>query len=454
MHAMQTRSFDAGFSPQNSIERAATLDAIRSHFPALAREHAGQPIAYFDGPGGTQVPQSVVDAMVDYLTSHNANSHWNYPTSAETDVIIDGARVALADFVGGGPDEIVFGANATTLAFHVSRALGQLFNEKDEIVVTELDHHANVAPWQALARERGCRLRTARMNPGDGTLDWDDFEKQISSRTKLVAVGAASNALGTVNDVPRACRLAREAGALSFVDAVHYVPHFQADVKSWNCDFLVCSPYKFYGPHLGALWCRHELLESLPFVKVAPAPNSGPNRAETGTQNHEGIAGAAAAVDFLASLAGEISVHSPAILAGSSAATDADRPKIGRLYSLSRRERLSAALDAVHARSLPLVRRLWEGLSQIDGVTLYGPPSDAPRTPTIAFTIRDLPSSVAAGKLAQRGLFVSHGDFYAATVIERLDLGPEGLIRAGCACYTTAQDVERLIAGVREISLA
>jgi selenocysteine lyase/cysteine desulfurase len=241
-----------------------------------------------------------------------------------------------------------------------------------------------------------------------------------------VAVGAASNALGTVTDVARACRLAKEAGAYAFVDAVHYAPHFLADVGEWGCDFLVCSAYKFYGPHLGALWCRSELLETLPFVKVAPAPNTGPSRAETGTQNHEGIAGAAAAVDFLAALA-----------AGD-----------------SRRTRLETALAAVHERTSALVRRMWTGLAGIEGVMLYGPPPDAPRTATVAFTVRGVPSSHVAGRLAERGVFVSHGNFYAATVIERLGLDREGMVRAGCACYTTAEEVERLVDGVREIACA
>ena len=221
----------------------------------------------------------------------------------ETDAIIADARETLADFVGGDPTEIVFGANATTLAFHLSRTLGQLFREGDEIVVTELDHHANVGPWQALARERGCPLRVVRMDPATGMLDWDDFERCISGRTKLVAVGAASNALGTINDVARATELAHPAGVLAFVDAVHYVPHHLADVQAIDCDFLVFSAYKCYGPHIGVLWCRRELVESLPFAKLQPAPDHAPDRAETGTQSHEGIAGAAAAVEFLASLA-------------------------------------------------------------------------------------------------------------------------------------------------------
>jgi cysteine desulfurase family protein (TIGR01976 family) len=361
--------------------------------------------------------------VADYLYHHNANTHWNYPTSAETDALLTDARQALADFLGGSPDEIVFGANATTLGFHVSRALGPQFSAGDEIVITELDHHANVGPWQALAKETGCTLRLVKMDTSTGALDWSDFEQKVTARTKLVAVGAASNALGTITDVRRAARLGRAVGALVFVDAVHYAPHHLADVVAMDCDFLVCSAYKFYGPHIGALWCRRELLECLPFAKVQPSPDSGPERAETGTLNHEGIVGAAAAVDFLASLA----------------------------KGSSRRQKLSAAMTTMHERCAALTRQMWDGLAAISGVKLYGPLPEAPRTSTIAFTLTGVPSSDVGRKLAERGVFVSHGNFYAATVIERLGLGSEGLVRAGCACYSTAEEVERLVECVRAI---
>jgi cysteine desulfurase family protein (TIGR01976 family) len=401
-----------------------SLDAIRAQFPALERKHNGFPVAYFDGPGGTQVPRSVVDAVSDYLVHHNANTHWNYPTSAETDAILTQARETFADFLGGKPSEIVFGANATSLAFHVSRALARQFSSDDEIVITELDHHANVGPWQALALERGCTLRVVKMDTTTGALDWSDFEHKVNSKTKLVAVGAASNALGTITDVRRAAGLARKVGALVFVDAVHYAPHHLADVRAMDCDFLVCSAYKFYGPHIGALWCRSELLESLPFAKVQPSSNTAPERAETGTLNHEGIAGAAAAVDFLASLA----------------------------KGASRRHQLGAVMNAIHERCAALTRQMWDGLSNIKGVTLYGPSPDAPRTSTVAFTVEGVSSPKVASRLAERGVFVSHGNFYAATVVERLGLGSDGLVRAGCACYTTADEVNRLVHGVSQIT--
>jgi selenocysteine lyase/cysteine desulfurase len=257
-----------------------------------------------------------------------------------------------------------------------------------------------------------------------GTLDWTDLKQKVTSRTKLIAVGAASNALGTINDIPRAARLARSVGALLFVDAVHYVPHHLADVRAMDCDFLAMSAYKFYGPHIGALWCRRELLETLPFPKLVPAPDRAPDRAETGTLNHEGIAGTTAAIDFLAGLA----------------------------QGKSRRDRLGNAMIEVHERCIRFTKQMWTQLAAINGVTLYGPPADSPRTSTVAFTVRGVPSAEVARRLAERGLFVSHGNFYAHTVVERLGLGREGLVRAGCACYTTAEEVDRLVAGVREIS--
>jgi cysteine desulfurase family protein (TIGR01976 family) len=398
-----------------------STEEIRRCFPALARTHNGYPVAYFDGPGGTQVPRTVVEAMNDYLYHHNANTHWAYPTSEETDVIIDSARSVLADFLNASPTEIVFGANMTTLTFHLADALGRGYEPNDEIVVTELDHHANVAPWRALEKERGIKVRTVKMISETGELDWEDFSRWLTGRTKLVAIGAASNALGTINDVKRAGEMAHSLGAQIFVDAVHYAPHELVDVRDWNCDFLACSAYKFYGPHIGILYGRRDLLDSLDFPKLLPAPDTSPERAETGTQNHEGIGGASAAVDFLASLA----------------------------PGATRRERLRAALQQLHKRSGALITQAWEGLSNMAHVRLYGPPPGTARTPTIAFTVNGVPSIEVAEKLAERGVFLSHGDFYAMTVVERLGQNPHGLVRAGCACYTTPEEIDRLLAGVR-----
>ena len=409
-------------TPPTAILSAAK---IRAQFPALDRTHNGQPVAYFDGPGGTQVPRAVVDAMGDYLLRHNANSHWAFPTSEETDAIIANARATLADLLNASPDEIAFGANMTTLAFHLARALGRGYGPGDEIMVAELDHHANVAPWRALEKERGVTIRVVKMIPQTGQLDWDSFARHLNGRTRLVAIGAASNALGTINDIRRAANMAHEMGAHIFVDAVHYAPHALVDVREFDCDFLSCSAYKFYGPHVGVLYGRHDLLAALDFPKLVPAPNAAPERAETGTQNHEGIAGAAAAVDFLASLA----------------------------PSGTRRERLRAAFDELDERGRTLLAQTWEGLSAIDGVQLYGPAPDAPRTPTVAFTIEGVPSLEVSRRLVEHGVFASHGDFYATTVAERLGHSHDGLVRAGCACYTTADEVSRLVEGVRAISI-
>jgi len=398
-----------------------STEEIRRCFPALTRTQSGYPVAYFDGPGGTQVPRAVVEAMNDYLYHHNANTHWAYPTSEETDAIIDSARSVLGDFLNASPTEIVFGANMTALTFHLAHALGRDYERNDEIVVTELDHHANVAPWRALEKEHGVKVRTVKMISETGELDWEDFSRQLNERTKLVAIGAASNALGTINDVRRAEEMAHLLGAQIFVDAVHYAPHELVDVRDWNCDFLACSAYKFYGPHIGILYGRHDLLGSLDFPKLIPAPDTAPECAETGTQNHEGIVGASAAVDFLASLA----------------------------PGATRRERLRAGLEQLHERGNALITQAWEGLSDMTHVRLYGPPPGRARTPTIAFTVNDVPSIEVGKKLAERGLFLSHGDFYAMTVVERLGQTPHGLVRAGCACYTTPEEIDRLLASVR-----
>ncbi|HSB54861.1 MAG TPA: cysteine desulfurase-like protein [Gemmatimonadales bacterium] len=403
---------------------ALDLATVRSAFPALERRVGARSVAYFDGPGGTQVPRVVVEAMADYLYHHNANTHWAFPSSEETDAAIAEGRAALADFLGADPSEIAFGANMTTLTFHLARALGRRWGPGDEVVITELDHHANVAPWQAVARERGITLRSVPFIPETGELDWKALEQALTSGVRLLAIGAASNALGTVTDVGRAARLARAAGALTFVDAVHYAAHTPVDVRALECDFLACSAYKFYGPHVGVLFGRRDLVEDLDVPKLEPAPDSSPERLETGTQNHEGIAGARAAVEFLASL-GE---------------------------GGTRVERLREAGRRLHDHGRRLVARLWAGLSAIPGVRLYGPPPAQPRTPTLAFAVKGVPAEAVARRLAALGVFVSHGDFYAATVVRKLGLAQDGLVRAGCACYTSPEEIERLIAGVGEIA--
>lgn len=402
----------------------ASVTEIRSHFPALERVHNGFPVAYFDGPGGTQVPRYVVEKMSDYLYHHNANTHWNYPTSAETDAALDHAREVCAEFLNASPSEIAFGNNMTTLTLHLSRALGSNYSTGDEIAVTELDHHANIDPWRHLAVERGVTIRTVRMDTESGQLNWDDLGRFVGPKTKILAIGAASNALGTINDLERAIALAHNAGALVFVDAVHYAPHALIDVKKLDCDFLGMSSYKFYGPHAGVLYAKRALYEQIPFPRLVPAADYAPENAESGTQNHEGIVGTAAAVEFLASLGGESNL----------------------------RESLRAAFREIHLRNMQLFARLWNALNAMPNVTLYGPPPDLARTPTLAFTIAGLPSSEAARRLSEKGLFLSHGDFYAWTVAQRLGLADEGFLRAGCACYTTAEEIDRLIDAVSDLS--
>ena len=396
---------------------------IRTNFPALERTHNGTPVAYFDGPGGTQVPRVVADAMVQYLFHHNANTHWAYPTSNETDQLLYEARCTLADFLNATPDTIVFGQNMTSLTFHVARALGRKWSAGDEIIVTDLDHHANIDPWVDLARERNLHVRHVSFDTETGQLDWNRLENFTTSKTVLIAIGGSSNALGTINDITRITKLAREAGALSFIDAVHYAPHVLCDVKALKCDFLACSPYKFYGPHAGVLYGRGELLSALDMPRLAPAPSAAPERLETGTLSHEAIVGSAAAVDYLASLSGN-----------------------GKCRTC-----LEITYDVLHMRMSELFKTLWDGLEQIKGVHCYGPTPEAPRTPVIGFTVQGFSSEEVCRQLSKQGLFLSHGDFYATTVIQRL--GVEGLVRAGCACYTTQDEIHRLIEGVDALAI-
>ena len=406
------------------MRRVTGTDAIRAQFPALERLVAGRPAAYFDGPGGTQVPRRVVETITDYLYHHNANTHWPYPSSIETDAMLAAARETMADFLAAAPAEVAFGANMTTLTFHLARGLGRAWGAGDELVVTELDHHANVAPWRALERDRGLTVRTVPLDPATGQLDWKVLEEAVGPRTRLLAIGAASNALGTITDVARAAELVHAAGGLCFVDAVHFAPHSLVDVTRLGCDFLACSAYKFYGPHVGVLYGRGALLAELEIPKLAPAPDAPPERIETGTLNHEGIAGAAAAVEFLASLA--------------------EGP--------TRRERLARAYAELHLRAQRLLVRLWRGLGAIPGVRMYGPEPGVPRTPTVAFTVAGRSPEAVAAALGREGVFVSNGDFYATSVVERLGLAPDGLLRAGCACYTTEEEIDRLVAGVARLA--
>jgi cysteine desulfurase family protein (TIGR01976 family) len=405
---------------------------VRPQFPALGIKVNGYPAAFFDGPGGTQVPQRVIDAMSAYLASSNANTHGAFATSQQTDQVLSAAHAAMADLVGCDPEEMVFGPNMTTLTFALSRALSRELGQGDEIVVTRLDHDGNVSPWTAL-EERGCVLRFADLNPADCTLDMDDLRRKVTPRTRLVAVGYASNAVGTLNAVREVVRWAHAAGAMAYIDAVHYAPHGPIDVRSLDCDFLVCSPYKFFGPHSGALYGKREHLMRLRPYKVRPAADTLPDRWETGTQNHEGLAGVTAAVDYLAELGRR---HTP--------------------EAQGRRAALLAAYDAIGAYERSLLEQLVPALLEIPGLTFYGitdPARFAQRVPTVAVRIVGRSPRELAAYLGERGIFTWDGNYYALNLTERLGVEPSGgMLRIGLVHYNTAEEVNRLLGALRELA--
>lgn len=411
------------------------LSPLRTQFPALRRTDAyGRPYVFLDGPGGTQVPQSVIDAMVDYLVNANANTHGLYETSHRTDQVIEEARHAMADFLNApSPDEIIFGPNMTTLTFAVSRAIARMLHPGDEIVVTRLDHDANIAPWAAM-EEQGAVIRYADFDPRDCTLDMVSFQRLINERTRLVAVGYGSNAVGTINDVCTIGEWAHAVGAWLYVDAVHYAPHGPIDVQVIDCDFLVCSAYKFFGPHIGVLWGRYEILDRLKAYKVRPAGDRPPDKFETGTKNHEGIAGATAAVNYLA----EIGVRYGADFA------------IQYPHLRGRRRDLKAALCAIRAYERLLFERLMRGLQSIPGVTIYGITDTArfdQRVPTVSFRIEGYTPQEVAQRLGDEGIFVWDGNYYAISVTERLGVEQSGgMVRVGIVHYNTAEEVDRFLA--------
>ncbi len=406
---------------------------IRPEFPALGLEEHGRPVAYFDGPGGTQVPQRVIDAIADYYIRSNANDGGAFATSERSDALVAEAHQALADLYGASsPDEIKFGANMTTLTFHLSRSIGATFSPGDEIVVTTLDHEGNVSPWRAMAADRGLVVRTVDIDPQDCTLNLADLEAKLSARTRLVAVGYASNAVGTINPVADIVQRAHAVGAWAWVDAVAYAPHGPLDVAALDADFLVTSAYKWYGPHLGAVYGKRDILDRLPAYKVRPAHD----RFETGTQNFEAIAGAAAAVEYLASLGDRFGT------AGQGA---------------SRRERLVAGMNAVRAHELDLHARLVAGVRTIPGVRQWGITDPArfaaEKVPTVALTIEGLSPRDAAAALGRQGLFTWDGDFYAQALIERLGLAEGGgVLRLGISHYTTSGEVDRLLEALEGVA--
>jgi cysteine desulfurase family protein (TIGR01976 family) len=418
------------------------VPALRRQFPALDGTRDGVSPVFLDGPGGTQVPQRVIDAMVDYLTRCNANHGGAFATSRESDRVLAEAHAAAADLLHArSPDEVVFGANMTTLTFHLSRAVGRTLRPGDEVMVTRCDHDANVRPWVLAARDAGAVVRLVDVRPEDCTLDLDDLRRQLGPRTRLVAVAAASNAVGTVHDVRRIVRLAHDAGAQVFVDAVHYAPHGPVDVQEWGCDFLACSAYKFFGPHVGVLWGRRAVLEDLPGYKLWPAPDTLPDRWMTGTQNHEGLAGVAAAVEYLAEL-------------GTGRARGASQGRPGEA-GLSRRQRLVAGMNAIRDYESGLCRQLLQALADRPRFRVWGitdPDRLEQRVPTVAITRTDQSPREMAERLGARHIYAWDGNMYALELTERLGLEERGgFLRLGLVHYNTAEEVERLVRALDEL---
>ena len=414
------------------------VEALRAEFPALRRLGPdGRPVAFLDGPGGTQVPQRVIDAVVHYYTDTNANHEGAFVTSALSDAMAEEAHAAVADFLGAAsPEEIKFGANMSTLTLHLGRSIGATLGPGDEIVVTTLDHEANVSTWEAMAADRGLTVRKVDVHLDDVTLDLEDLESKLSERTKLVAVGYASNAVGTINPVREIVARAHEVGALTFVDAVAYAPHAPIDVRAIDTDFLACSAYKWFGPHVGVLYGKAAVLDRLPAFKVRPAHD----RWETGTANFEGIAGTLAATDYLRDVGRSYGdpTHAP-----------------GAADASERRRELVAAMVAIVDYERGLVGRLIAGLEAIDGITVHGitdPARAAERVPTVSVSLAGVAPRAAAEALGRQGIFVWDGDFYATGLIERLgkaDVG--GVLRVGLVHYNTADEVDRTLAALEAL---
>ena len=409
------------------------IEKIRDCFPSLERTVGGRKAVFFDGPGGSQVPSSVTEAMSDYLLRSNANTGMSFETSLETDVLISETLQSCADFIGcDDPTEIVFGQNMTSLNFQLASALSRTWEPGDEVVVTRLDHDGNVGPWSLAAEWSGATLRKIGIRPEDCTLDMESAHETITERTVLVAVGAASNLSGTINDVKRIIEIAHGVGAEVVVDAVHYAPHSLIDVSDLECDFLLCSPYKFFGPHQGILWGKKDRLEELPVAKLRVATEELPFRWMTGTQSHEGMAGTKAAIEHIAWIGRE----------------NSGNPE------LSRRDALIEAYDAIEQYERGLFLRMLEGLEGIEGVKIWGitePNRISERAPTVSFTHPSLSAKEIGRRLAERGVFVWAGNFYALELTEALGLEPEGVLRAGLLHYNSLEEVDYFVESVAEI---
>jgi cysteine desulfurase family protein (TIGR01976 family) len=444
--------------PISEISVAAALDLtwVRSQFPSLAQTVNGTPAAFLDGPGGTQVPQRVIDAISNYLAHDNANTCGAYATSRRTDNVIAEARAAMADFLHCGADEVAFGPNMTTLTYAISRAIGRELKPGDEIVVTRLDHDANVSPWLQMAEDRGITVRWAEIHDEDCTLDMADLASKINSNTKLVAVGYASNAVGTINPVNEIVRLAHASGALAYIDAVHYGPHGLIDVAALDCDFLVCSTYKFFGPHMGVLFGKREHLKRLRPYKVRPNTNAIPNCWEWGTLNHECIAGIAACVEYLADI-GRRAIETrrdsrPSTSSGQALGCPSSE---ARPQAMTRRTEIEAAYTAIHEHERELLNRMMAGLRQIPGLKIYGitdPARFHERCATLAVRIDGHTPLELATQLGDRGFFTWDGNYYALNLTEHLDVEKSGgFLRIGLVHYNTLEEVDRLLAALREI---
>jgi cysteine desulfurase family protein (TIGR01976 family) len=416
---------------------------VRPHFPALALSDDGRPRVYLDNPGGTQVPQQVLDRISHYLVHTNANHGGLFRTSQESDAVLDEAHRAMADLLNApSPDEIVFGPNMTSLTFHLSRSLAGWLKPGDEIVLTRMDHDANVSPWLRVAEERGVVVRWLDFSPETYRYSLSDLEGLLSDHTRIVAVNYASNALGTINDVQAVTEMAHAAGALVYVDAVQYVPHGPTDVQAIGCDFLVCSPYKFFGPHAGVAWSKLDLLDRLPAYRVRPAAAEPPGKFETGTQNHEGQAGTLGALEYLVWV-GE---------------TQAQEYHAQYSHLGGRRQHLHAAMSAIKAYEQTLSAQLIAGLQRIPGVTVRGitdPPHMADRVPTVSFTLAGHHPADVARRLASENIYVWDGDYYAVEVIHRLGLADSGgMVRVGAAHYNTIEELDRLLDVVARLGAA
>lgn len=431
------RGYHAGMTSPTAA-RGLDVSAVRDHFPSLARTIGGRPVAYLDGPGGTQVPGECIDGIATYLRTSNANLGGPFAASEESVALVDEAHAATADFLGGvAPEEIAFGPNMTTLTFAVSRAIGRDLHAGDEIVVSRLDHDANVAPWLALAQDRELRVRWIELRPEDCTLDLSSLESVIGERTRVVAVGLASNAVGTINDVRRIGEAAHAHGALLFVDAVHAGPHIAVDPRALGADLLACSPYKFFGPHLGVLYGRRELLERLAAYRVRPAGDALPGKWETGTQPHELLAGLLGTYRYLAALG----------RAYGGAAHDADR-----------RTALAAAMGAIGRYERGLIGPLLDGLARLPGCTVYGitdPERFDERVPTVSFRLAAAHPQQVAEHLGRRAVSVWSGDYYAVELVRALGLDEAGgMVRVGLVHYNTREEVDRLLEALHELAAA